>query len=146
MYTIVLPDVMLVYNFIFVMLVLIHTTVLGDASAINLPTYGNYCGAGTRSRTAQPIDAIDSFCKKHDQCYGTKGYLNCVCDNDFVSKLNSIDDNTLSQQQRLFVDATQLYFTNSPCTCRRSWSFFFFRRCVGLPYSGRKKLSCRNEC
>lgn len=50
------------------------------------PVYGNWCGPSYGSGT--PIDLLDVGCKKHDQCYGTRGYHKCSCDKDFVLHIN----------------------------------------------------------
>lgn len=42
-------------------------------------SYGNWCGLG-RSGPEPPIDDLDACCMSHDNCYGTLGYFNCVCD------------------------------------------------------------------
>lgn len=41
--------------------------------------YGNWCGPGC-SGPGAPISAVDSCCKSHDNCYGSRGYFACSCD------------------------------------------------------------------
>lgn len=51
-----------------------------------MPVYGHWCGPNYGSGT--PIDLLDTGCKKHDQCYGSRGYHKCSCDNEFLSYIN----------------------------------------------------------
>lgn len=48
--------------------------------------HGNYCGYNKNGNggTQQPVDALDSACKAHDECYGTHGFMSCGCDNQLI--------------------------------------------------------------
>ena len=37
-------------------------------AAIHIPGY-NYCGPGTEDFTAQPVNALDAACRRHDLAY-----------------------------------------------------------------------------
>ncbi|MEW9701150.1 hypothetical protein [Paenibacillus sp. SI8] len=45
----------------------------------NCFVHGNWCGPGCSGPSA-PVDAVDTCCMIHDQCYATNGYFNCQCD------------------------------------------------------------------
>lgn len=49
--------------------------------------YGNWCGPGCSGPSA-PISPVDSCCKSHDKCYGSRGYFACSCDNQLHICLN----------------------------------------------------------
>lgn len=49
--------------------------------------YGNWCGPGCSGPKA-PISKVDSCCKSHDKCYGSRGYFACSCDNQLHICLN----------------------------------------------------------
>ena len=58
-----------------------------DTFRENLPClYGNWCGPGCSGPSA-PISPVDSCCKKHDNCYGSRGYFACSCDNELLGCL-----------------------------------------------------------
>jgi hypothetical protein len=48
--------------------------------------YGNWCGPGC-SGPGAPISPVDACCKKHDNCYGEKGYFCKACDDELVDCL-----------------------------------------------------------
>ncbi|MBZ8174849.1 phospholipase A2 family protein [Staphylococcus delphini] len=53
--------------------------------------YGHYCGKGNIG--GKPIDALDSACKNHDNCYAKHGWGACYCDAAFIRATNKIIKN-----------------------------------------------------
>ncbi len=70
------------------------------------PVYGNWCGPKYGSGT--PIDILDMGCKKHDQCYGTRGYHKCSCDQDFVQYINK-NIGKMSGSQKTMATAVKVW-------------------------------------
>lgn len=59
--------------------------------AVKKMWYGRYCGKGNIG--GKPIDALDSACKAHDNCYAKKGWGSCACDATFIRATNKIVKN-----------------------------------------------------
>jgi hypothetical protein len=84
------------------------------------PWYGNYCGPG--NIPGNPIDAIDSACEEHDQCYTDAGLsaFDVVfpskdktrickkekCDNDLCESLWRLPGGTIKQQTAIQIIMT----------------------------------------
>lgn len=58
----------------------------GIQTRASVPIYGNWCGPGYGSGT--PIDLLDVGCKRHDNCYGSRGYHKCSCDKELASYID----------------------------------------------------------
>lgn len=54
-------------------------------SIADITRYGNWCGKGNNGRA--PIDILDAQCKKHDNCYSSRGMWNTSCDIEFLHNL-----------------------------------------------------------
>lgn len=48
--------------------------------------HGNWCGP-LCSGPAAPIDGVDEQCKKHDECYASRGYFACSCNKELIQNL-----------------------------------------------------------
>ena len=53
--------------------------------------HGNYCGVGNKAG-AEPIDALDVACMRHDACYDTAGYNSCACDTTLKREASVVSD------------------------------------------------------
>lgn len=88
------------------------------AQALKLQ-YGNWCGPGHPkdvNNAKEPIDILDSVCKKHDMCYVSKGDLNCGCDKDFADTLElGLKQQQYQGAQVAMVRSFRTYFKGSPC-------------------------------
>ena len=81
-------------------------------SARGLPLWGNWCGPGHGGGSA--VDVLDSICRTHDQCYGSRGYFACSCDRNIVESIKR-NINRMSGGQRVAASAVSVYFTYSAC-------------------------------
>lgn len=76
----------------------------------NLPCiYGNWCGPGCSGPSA-PISPVDSCCKSHDNCYGSRGYFACSCDGELLNCLRPYKN-----QGSEWAILVYSYFWGSPC-------------------------------
>lgn len=58
--------------------------------ALRMPYWGNWCGPGyptDPSTNPVPIDILDTICRTHDKCYGSRGYHKCSCDENMQASL-----------------------------------------------------------
>lgn len=78
-----------------------------------LPIWGNWCGPG-HSGPAAPIDILDAQCKKHDLCYGSRGYFACSCDSALIANIYA-NYSSMSSSAKIRAAAIVVYFTNVLC-------------------------------
>lgn len=76
--------------------------------------YGNWCGPGhpKAGTNPPPINQVDEHCRSHDQCYANNGYLNRLCDNQLISRLESVQTTDPAEEAARL--AIIEYFVNSP--------------------------------
>lgn len=74
-------------------------------------SYGYYCGPGNQGWDKNPIDNLDSACRRHDRCYNDDplGYGHFACDGDFCRELKPIINNS-SGQKYVYASAAFLVF------------------------------------
>lgn len=86
----------------------------GDQAAakLGLPIWGNWCGPGHGGGAA--VDVLDSICRTHDKCYGSRGYFACSCDRAIISDINR-NINKMKTQERVTAAAVSVYFTYCMC-------------------------------
>ncbi|MHA7268963.1 hypothetical protein [Arthrobacter sp. HLT1-20] len=86
----------------------------GDQAAakLGLPIWGNWCGPGHGGGAA--VDVLDSICRTHDKCYGSRGYFACSCDRAIISDINK-NINKMKTQERVTAAAVSVYFTYCMC-------------------------------
>lgn len=82
--------------------------------SLNPTKYGNWCGSGQNGET--PIDELDWACARHDACYAQRGWGNSFCNQQFVSELravknNSTEWNKLSWYGKTYLNAAILLFS-----------------------------------
>lgn len=82
----------------------------GISLYVNIPIYGNYCGPGTESNAGAPIDYLDAKCEEHDDCYASKGYYACECDQDLVDAIDA-KYSLMSGDQKTAAAAIRTYFS-----------------------------------
>jgi len=70
------------------------------------PIYGNWCGPNYGSGT--PIDLLDTGCRTHDRCYGSRGYHKCSCDKDFRNYINN-NLSKMSGTQKVAANAMKVW-------------------------------------
>lgn len=58
----------------------------------------------------EPIDVIDSACKKHDLCYVTRGNDDETCDSELVYEMKNIHDKLETKDCRRFAQSIIYYF------------------------------------
>lgn len=63
-----------------------------------IPIWGNWCGPEYGSGV--PIDILDSICRTHDLCYGSRGYHKCSCDEDMQASIRR-DINKMTGGQKV---------------------------------------------
>ncbi|GAB1262741.1 hypothetical protein [Aurantivibrio plasticivorans] len=84
-----------------------------------LPTYGNWCGANhpvNMQEAEEPIDGLDTACKRHDMCYAEKGYLDCECDSQFRDEVEQgILSGEYQGNEEKIARSFRIYFHGSPC-------------------------------
>ena len=78
------------------------------AAWIKLPIYGNWCGPGHGG--GDPIDVIDTACRKHDLCYARRGYFDCSCDRALIADINRGWDR-MRRGEKIMASAVKAYFT-----------------------------------
>lgn len=81
--------------------------------AIPLPMYGAWCGPGHSGGKA--IDAIDSCCQAHDNCYDKSGYFDCGCDRQVLSCLGGVKVASTAVEANSFRQAATAYFRAAGC-------------------------------
>ncbi|POH72055.1 hypothetical protein [Arthrobacter glacialis] len=82
------------------------------AAKLGLPIWGNWCGPGHGGGAA--VDVLDSICRTHDKCYGSRGYFACSCDRAIISDINR-NVNRMKTQERVTAAAVSVYFTYCMC-------------------------------
>ncbi|MBG6192066.1 hypothetical protein IWX64_003035 [Arthrobacter sp. CAN_A212] len=78
----------------------------------SLPIWGNWCGPGHGGGAA--VDVLDSICRTHDQCYGSRGYFACSCDRAIVRDIRA-NASRMKTQERAVAAAVSTYFTYCLC-------------------------------
>jgi hypothetical protein len=88
--------------------------------AAGIDFYGNWCGPGN-SGPGTPVDAVDEVCCRHDQCYSSRGSLDCSCDRDLIRRMPAaIADSSTSARGRALGTAALAAFVADPfCLCHR---------------------------
>ena len=84
---------------------------------LSLPVWGNWCGPG-HSGPGAPIDRLDTACMHHDKCYGSKGYLNCACDQALIDEINRYYSK-MKATEKVAARAVQAYFTAQKAWCKK---------------------------
>ncbi len=86
----------------------------GDSMAarLSLPIWGNWCGPGHGGGAA--VDVLDSICRTHDRCYGSKGYFACSCDRAIVRDIKR-NAGRMKIKERTAAAAVSVYFTYCAC-------------------------------
>lgn len=82
------------------------------AARLSLPIWGNWCGPGHGAGPA--LDVLDSICRKHDRCYGSRGYFACSCDRAIVSEIRQ-NAHRMKTRERATAAAVSTYFTYCLC-------------------------------
>lgn len=84
------------------------------APEASIPVHGNWCGPGHGG--GPPKDALDQACMHHDKCYDDKGYFNCECDGDLVSRIDrALLEGRIPPRLKPKALLIRQYFANSPC-------------------------------
>lgn len=78
----------------------------------SLPIWGNWCGPGHGGGSA--VDVLDSICRTHDRCYGSRGYFACSCDRAIVRDIRA-NASRMKTQERAVAAAVSTYFTYCLC-------------------------------
>ncbi|WP_051427516.1 hypothetical protein [Arthrobacter sp. H20] len=78
----------------------------------SLPIWGNWCGPGHGGGVA--VDVLDSICRTHDRCYGSRGYFACSCDRAIVRDIRA-NAYRMKTQERAVAAAVSTYFTYCLC-------------------------------
>lgn len=78
----------------------------------SLPIWGNWCGPGHGGGIA--VDVLDSICRTHDRCYGSRGYFACSCDRAIVRDIRA-NAYRMKTQERAVAAAVSTYFTYCLC-------------------------------
>lgn len=98
---------------------LVSNTLLYNPSEASLqvqragvPMWGNWCGPGHGGGIAR--DRLDSLCRTHDRCYGSKGYFACSCDRALVSGISK-NSSKMKSKERAMASVVSVYFRYSPC-------------------------------
>lgn len=85
---------------------------IAQATRGAVPVHGNWCGPGHPKYKGQPapdpIDKLDAACKRHDQCYTERGYMDCSCDLELLKDIERMR----SYSARTIYD----YFSITPCS------------------------------
>ena len=74
--------------------------------------YGRWCGPGC-SGPGAPIDALDTCCQTHDQCYSRRGYFNCGCDRALLDCIAPLRDPGTPMGR--WASRVHRYFSLAPC-------------------------------
>lgn len=77
-----------------------------------VPIWGNWCGPGHGGGVA--VDVLDSICRTHDRCYGSRGYFACSCDRAIVRDIRA-NASRMKTQERMVAAAVSTYFTYCLC-------------------------------
>lgn len=82
----------------------------GDVGEFPFEGY-RYCGRGNFGWDVPPLNTLDSLCRDHDYCYDTRGYNNCICDQEFITAIAKNKDRmgSLEKKQALGAQAYFLY-------------------------------------
>ena len=83
-------------------------------STDELMYHGNWCGPG-RSGPGAPIDTMDAICKKHDECYGARGYFACSCDIAMVQDIRNNRGKFKGVKENAMAVSAATYFSNAMC-------------------------------
>ncbi|MHC6176610.1 hypothetical protein [Glutamicibacter endophyticus] len=84
----------------------------GGVTTYGMPVWGNWCGPGHGGGRA--VDTLDSLCRTHDRCYGSRGYFACSCDRNLVSGIKK-NAYKMGSGERAMASAVSVYFTYSFC-------------------------------
>ncbi|MGO2079495.1 hypothetical protein ACTXM3_00730 [Glutamicibacter arilaitensis] len=84
----------------------------GGVTTYGMPLWGNWCGPGHGGGRA--VDTLDSLCRTHDRCYGSRGYFACSCDRNLVSGIKR-NAYKMGGKERAMASAVSVYFTYSFC-------------------------------
>lgn len=84
----------------------------GISTRLVWPVWGNWCGPGYGGGAA--IDTLDSICRTHDRCYGSRGYFACSCDRAIVSDIRA-NAHRMGSKERAVAAAVSTYFTYCAC-------------------------------
>lgn len=79
------------------------------------PSYGNWCGLAYGSGT--PIDAVDACCMDHDNCYGSRGYFDCLCDYNIVTCMSAVDTSNDANANLAKVGAIEFFRSSYNSRC-----------------------------
>lgn len=82
------------------------------AARLSVPVWGNWCGPGYGGGPA--LDVLDSICRKHDRCYGSRGYFACSCDRAIVTDIRQ-NAHRMNSRERATAAAVSTYFTYCLC-------------------------------
>lgn len=82
----------------------------------SLPVWGNWCGPGHGG--GEPVDVLDSLCRTHDECYGTRGYFACSCDQALINDIRA-NAYRMGFRERIVAAAVSTYFTYTYCVSTR---------------------------
>jgi hypothetical protein len=75
------------------------------------PIYGNWCGLNHGG--GPTVDAVDSCCMNHDNCYGSRGFGDCQCDLDIVNCMSAVDTSRIGQEQANLAKVGAVQYFNS---------------------------------
>jgi hypothetical protein len=91
-----------------------------------IPLHGNFCGKNIPTieekdmskrieilESIEPTDSVDLCCKKHDICYGLKGYYNEECDIEIINELSNVRDNLSNDSCKKLTLLFESYFHSS---------------------------------
>lgn len=94
-----------------------------------LPVYGNWCGPGhpRNGVNPPPVDAVDTACRKHDNCYAQKKYFACECDNNLLIDLAKIKNDKWKGREQISGDE---YFEFENATVRAIRTYFAATACA----------------
>ncbi|THJ66485.1 hypothetical protein E8P82_08480 [Arthrobacter echini] len=83
-----------------------------STNGLSLPLWGNWCGPGHGGGSA--VDVLDSICRTHDKCYGSRGYFACSCDRAIVKDIQR-NITRMGKAERTVAAAVSTYFTYCLC-------------------------------
>lgn len=71
-----------------------------------------YCGLGNLG--GKPVNTLDEGCRQHDNCYGSRGWGKCSCDQEFIAYINR-NSSKMGWTEWAQAQGAKIYFSLPGC-------------------------------